>query len=290
MDMKYLPSQVIFLTKPIKETTMKKSESQKEAKPSAYTLFNKEKMKESWTVISEKEDVNWTVYFIVDNKDNLDWKALSFNDSLPWSIPFIKQFDKLWDWHALSYIIADKRYFNRAEFDVLLKRYKENLDWTVICQGTNLNNNHLKDYAEYIHWDTLSSNNRFIWSESFVNEYADKINWKIFTECLSTVPTPSVILTAFRKKVLGLYANRLDFDILSENDSLDFSPEIIEKYKKRWYWSALINNPAIEWDEMMLKKYDKYISTISPEELKVSFMWSSLIEHDAELEMILVQL
>ena len=148
----------------------------------------------------------------------------------------------------------------------------------------------MKDYADYIHWDALSSNSRFIWSESFVNEYADKINWKIFTECLSTLPTPSVILNAFRKKILCLYTKRLDFKILSENDSLDFTPDIIEKYKERWYWSALINNPAIEWDQEMLRKYDKYISTVSPEELKVSFMWSNLIEYDAEIELLLVQL
>ena len=268
---------------------MKKNESPNEVKPSAYALFNKEKMKESWKVISEKETFHWTPDFIAANKGNLDWQALSFNDSLPWSFPFIKQFEELWDWHALSYIIADKKHFN-WELDFFLKRYKGKVDWKVICQGTNISNNLLKDYADYIHWDTLSSNSRFIWNESFVNEFADKINWMIFTECLSTVPAPSVILTAFRKKILSLYAKRLDFNILSENDRLEFSTEIIEKYKNRWNWSTLINNQAIEWNERMLEKYDKFISVISPEDLRVSFMWSSIIEHDAELEFLLAKL
>jgi len=262
----------------------------KEIKLTAYQLFQNEKEKESWTIISEKEDINWTADFIETNKANLDWKALSFNDSLPWSISFIKQFDDVWDWHALSFIIADKNYFERNDFDSLLLRYNDKLDWTVICQGTNLNINHFTDYAEYIHWDTLSSNSRFTWSESFVNEYIDKINWKVFTDCLATFETPSVVQNAFRKKVLDLYASKLDFGILSANDSLDFTPEIIEKHKNRWNWAELINNPSVDWDETMLKKYNKYISIIPIKDLKVSFMWTSLIEHDAEIEMLLVLL
>ncbi len=262
----------------------------KEIKLTAYQLFQNEKEKESWTVISEKEDINWTADFIETNKANFDWKALSFNDSLPWSISFIKQFDDVWDWHALSFIIADSNYFERNDFDSLLLRYSDKLDWTVICQGTNLNINHLTDYAEYIHWDALSSNTRFTWSETFVNEYIDKINWKVFTECMATVETPSVVQNAFRKKVLDLYASKLDFGILSANDSLDFTPEIIEKYKNRWNWAELINNPSVDWDETMLKKYNKYISIIPFKDLKVSFMWTSLIEHDAEIEMLLVLL
>lgn len=269
---------------------METTKEVKDFKLSAYSLFNKEKIKESWTVISEKEDIIWTADFIEKNKDILDWKALSFNDSLPWSIAFIRQFEKRWDWQVLSYIIGDKVYFNNSDFNVLLKRYKEKLDWKIICQGTNLNNNHLTDYREFIQWDSLSSNNRFTWSESFVNEFTDKINWKIFTECLSTSDTPSLVQNAFRKKILDLYHHKLDFNILSENDCLDFTPEIIEKYKKQWNWGFLVNNPAIEWDETMFKKYDKYLSTIPPEELRVSFMWTILIEQDAQIEALLAQL
>jgi len=263
---------------------------EKEYKPSAFALFNQEKSKELWSKISENEDASLSSEFIEANIVNLDWKALSFNDSLPWSVKFIKQYKKLWDWHALSFIIADKNFFERSDFEILLKQYKENVDWEVICQGTNLNIYQLTDYAQYINWDALSSNCRFMWSESFINEHIEKINWKIFTESLATIETSSLVLTSFRKKVLDLYSNKLDFAVLSENDSLDFTPDIIEKYKKCWNWTELINNPAIEWDEAMFKKYDKYISTIPPEELKVSFMWTSLIEQDSVVEALLALL
>ena len=259
-------------------------------KLTAYELFQKEKSKEAWTLISEKEDVNWTKDFIEVNKDNLDWKALSFNYSLDWSPVLIQTFESYWDWHTLSYIIADSRFFRGIHLDILLKEYKEKIDWDVICQGTNLKDYHLDFFSDVIVWNALSSNNRFCWTESVVNTFIDKINWNIFTECLATVETPSVVQNAFRKKVLGLYANKLDFKILSANDSLDFTPEIIEKYKKQWNWAELINNPAIEWDEAMLKKYDQYISKIAHEELKGSYMWTSLVEHDAEIEMLLAHL
>ena len=108
---------------------MKTTKEVKDCKQSAFTLFNQEKMKESWTVISEKEDIIWTSDFIEKNKVVLDWKALSFNDSLPWSIAFIRQFEKRWDWQALSYIIGDKVYFDRSDFNMLLKLECAGLRW-----------------------------------------------------------------------------------------------------------------------------------------------------------------
>lgn len=252
-------------------------------KLTAYELFEHEKEKESWTLISENEDVNWTTDFINDNKDNLDWRALSFNYSLAWSPVLIRRYESYWDWHALSYILADKRFIRGVHLDKLLIRYKEKIDWNVICQGTNLKDRHLEIFSDVIDWNALSSNNRFDWSESVINTYIDKINWKVFTECLSTMETPSEIQTAFRKKVLSLYTHKLDFGILSSNDSLVFTAEIIEEYKERWNWAEIINNPAIEWHKFMLKKYDKYISTISPEQLRVSYMWTILIGHDVNM-------
>ena len=269
---------------------MKALEKANETKLTAYELFEQEKEKESWILISENEGVNWTTDFINHNKDNLDWKALSFNYSLGWSPVLIRQYESYWDWHALSYIIADKRFFRNVHLDKLLNRYKEKIDWNVICLGTNLKDYHLEIFSDVIDWNALSSNNKFCWSESVVNVYIDKINWKIFTECLVTVETPSLVQNAFRKKVLSLYEQKLDFGILSSNESLNFTPQIIEMYKKRWNWAEIINNPAIEWDESMLKKYDKYISTLSHEDIKMSYMWASLIGNEAELELLLSQL
>lgn len=196
-----------FANKSIKNTKMKTTKKGNVTKLTAYELFQKEKSKEAWTLISEKEDINWIKDFIEVNKDNLDWKALSFNYSLDWSPVLIQTFESFWDWHALSYIIADSRFFRGVHLDILLKEYKEKIDWDVICQGSNLKDYHLDFFSDEIVWNTLSSNNRFCWTESVVNTYIDKINWKIFTECLTTVETPSVVQNAFRKKVLGLYAN-----------------------------------------------------------------------------------
>lgn len=268
---------------------MKTTKEVKEIKQSAYELFKQEREKESWTLISEKEDVDWTTDFIDDNKDNLDWKALSFNYSLAWSLVFIRRYESYWDWHILSYIIADRRFFRGVHLDRLLNQYKEKINWNVMCQGTNLKDSHLETFSDVIDWNALSSNNRFCWSESVVNAYIDKINWRIFTECLATLETPNIVQTS-SKNVLDLFAKKLDFGLLSANDSLDFTPEIIEKYKKRWNWAEIINNPAIIWHEAMFKKYDKYISKISPEELKVSYMWTSLVESGVEIRLLLATL
>ena len=257
---------------------------------SAYNLLNDEKTNEVWTVISEKEDIDWTADFIEKNKGKINWKSLSFNDSLPWSIDLITQFESYWNWHALSYIIANNKQLDRTEFDMLLIQYKTKVDWKVICQGTNIKTSNIETYSDFINWDSLSSNNKFVWSESFVNNHVNDINWKVFTECLASRVTPSLMQTTFRKKVLDMYSDKLDFGLLSENDSFDFTREIIEKYKDRWNWIEIINNPAIKWNKSMLKEYNEYISTIKPEDIMVSFMWTSIIEEDMEIEVLLALL
>jgi hypothetical protein len=269
---------------------MSKTDEFKTTQLSAFSIYKKERKTEAWSIASEKQHDHWTEYFILLNKDELDWKALSFNDSLPWTVPFIQQFEDKWDWHALSYIIADKSYFERSDFDLLLSLYMDKLDWSVICAGNNLKDNHLIAYANFIHWRALSSNNGFIWSESFINEHINDIDWAVFTECLSTAETSSVMQNAFRAKVLELYADNLDFDILSENDQLNFTVELLECYKEKWNWGKLINNSAIAWEEDLLRKFDNAISIIPYKALKESYMWTVLMEQRAEVEVVIAML
>jgi len=269
---------------------MSKTDDFKTTQESAFSIYKKERKTEAWSIASEKQHDHWTDCFIQFNKDELDWKALSFNDSLPWTVPFIQQFEENWDWHALSYIIADKSYFERSDFDLLLGQYSERLDWEVICAGNNLKSNHLEEYAHFINWRALSSNNGFIWSESFINDHLSDIDWAVFTECLSTAETTSVMQNAFRAKVLELYDDYLDFDILSENDQLDFTVELLERYIEKWNWGKLINNSAVDWHEDLLLKFNSYISVVPFKELKVSYMWNVLMEQQAEIEIVIAML
>ncbi len=252
--------------------------------------FKSLKLKDAWSIICENEEFNWTDSEIKSNFKHIDWNALSFNSSLPWTVDLIRKYQKWWNFSALSHIIADKNYINDEDFDTLLSRYAEKLDWKVICQGNNLSERHLNDYAKFINWRALSSNNRFIWSEEFINAHLEDIDWSVFTDCLSTPKAMNEEQNAFRKKILFLYADYLDFDLLSENNCVDFPNSFIRLYQDEFNWQKLINNPAVKWNDRLFFRYIAHIYKLPFAVIKESYMWSTIIETEANLQMTLAKL
>lgn len=69
----------------------------------------------------------------------------------------------------------------------------------------------LKQYAQLLDWDKLSSNKSLPWSISFIESFQEKWNW----------------------------------DELSKNDYLPWSKELIEEFKSLWNWNLLCRNTRL---------------------------------------------
>jgi hypothetical protein len=274
----------------LNETTMNTKTSEPR-ELTVYEILEVAIEKDRWTTICESEEFDWTELDIQFNFKNIDWTALCFNSSVPWTVDIIKKYEKNIDWAALSYIIADKNYFDGSDFDLLLSNYTKELDWKVICKGTNLAEKHVAEYSECINWRALCSNSRFMWTDDFISAHLNDMDWSVFTKCLSTGNMATTEEADFRNKVVELYADYLDFDLLSDNNCINFTSDFLEQHQDKLNWAKLINNPAVEWNRNLYDQYEKQISQIPIKDIRESYMWKKrCVESDLEIRMLLSKL
>ena len=56
-------------------------------------------------------------------------------------------------------------------------------------------------------------------------------------------------------ELIEKYKDQWDWEGLSRNTSLPWSIELIEKYKDKWYWSCLSSNTSLPWSIELFEKY-----------------------------------
>ena len=91
-----------------------------------------------------------------------------------------------------------------------------------ICKQFSWTIEQLTIFENYLLWDKISMNQNMIWSEN----------------------------------IIDIFCERLDFDWgLPRNNAILFTPQIIEKYKDKWDWMTLTDNPNIPWSFELIEKF-----------------------------------
>lgn len=136
---------------------------------------------------SIRERINWNFLstlnvFPIDKQlfmslplEHLNWSCLSKRREI---IDILDIFLLLVDWKVISSNPA----FNVNDH-TLLNRYKDNLDWYVICNRYDFkfNNSIIKTFADYIDWDLASRATTIVFDEELVRTYEDRWNWSALT-------------------------------------------------------------------------------------------------------------
>lgn len=97
-------------------------------------------------------------------------------------------------------------------------------------------------------WKDLSDD--FTWTETLLEKYADKVDWKTISEnrrIVWTIP------------MLQKFSQKLDWPTLSSymNDEW-FTEEHLEAFKEKWDWGELCGN--IKFSDEIISKYGDYIN------------------------------
>lgn len=96
-------------------------------------------------------------------------------------------------------------------------------------------------------WKNLSE--EFRWTESLLEKYADKVDWKEISEnrnIIWTIP------------MLQKFSKKLDWKKLSEHtDEEWFTDAHLEVFKDKWDWCAVVCN--YNFSEVLIDKYIDYI-------------------------------
>lgn len=215
-----------------------------------------------------------------ENIDNFGF-SFSANIGMPWTIDFIKRFENRIDFNELS--------SNRSVqwTEELIDRYwgkwntyelaaNESIPWSLSLFDKYIDESYLKDflveinprifgnldlvekYIDKIDWYHVSSNPNLPWQEkNLITLWADKINW-----CgISKNETIFKLDPEFFNKHLNIWEfdKSKYFAFLSENQSIKFDKELIDRYLRFWDWQDLCDNPGVPWTQQLIEHFSNMV-------------------------------
>lgn len=176
---------------------------------------------------TKNELQNFEEEFFKNLREKEAWKNISQNEDLPWSLKFIEKH-------------ADK------------------LDWEELCKnhGIDWNTELIEKFKFEIDWNTLSEN--ILYANRW-NQY-NNFNWDIF-------------------KTFNKFWNWHEL-----SQSRRYIPiEILELYVDSWDWKELIDNNEINWSHELFEKFKSYIPITDFENLQRSSLWEKLVKIDEQI-------
>lgn len=108
----------------------------------------------------------------------------------------------------------------------LLTQLDQSFVFHTICRYYPWNTEQLDNFINQLNWNEISINSNIKWSSKLIEKFENKLNF-------------------------GDYG-------LTSNESIPFTPELIEKYKNKWDWTFLTDNSQIPWTIDLLEKYQDY--------------------------------
>jgi hypothetical protein len=94
--------------------------------------------------------------------------------------------------------------------------------------------------------DLLSSNTSLPWSESLIERFIDKWDWRWLSKNIS-IPWSESLIERFKDK--------WDWRWLSINTALPWSGSFVERYADKWHWAWLSSNAGLPWSENFILRY-----------------------------------
>jgi len=127
----------------------------------------------------------------------------------------------------------------------------------------------LEKYQDKVDWHEVSSNWEMVWTIPMVQKFKERIDWQALSGHIHITET-----------FLEKFKEELDWSELSFSISIreEISEELLEKYADKWDWECIINY----WDNDLHNKkgmefYAKYINYIPASKLYESRLWDVII-------------
>lgn len=188
----------------------------------------------------------WSLNLIEKYEKNWDWILLSGNPHLPWSEELIDKYLSKWRWENLlknAGISWSKKLIDKY-YDIVEKPYKwERENWEISIYRDTTPTKFLSPF-----WSSICYSNKIDWTESFIEEFQEILNFKNVLSARNDLPWTIDLLEKFEDK--------WDWKLLSENENLFWSEEMISRFEHKWNWNSLSKNTGIYWNFDLLKKYE----------------------------------
>lgn len=151
----------------------------------------------------------------IEEDAKINWSALSKNQNI--DLSFAREYKDFLDWKELT---SNKKVIKIQEENIL-DEFVEFLDWSYISDHIELTNQILVKYKDFLIWKTI--NNRFDYNQfdlSVIDNINDKIDW-------TKLSSSSIIFT---EDFMHQYRNRIDWFAFSKNKSVDFTADLYRDF------------------------------------------------------------
>lgn len=242
-------------------------------------IYKKELNKDIFAFLQVSSNLLWTKDKIIEFKELLSFHTLSKSKNVDWSNKLISTFEKLLDFKALSKNqtiqlddVIIKKFEDRWDFDSLsshsgirwnlglLKTYINKFDLNKVLQFSilDIDEEFIHEYSNYIDWGTGCGN--YIYSPAPIAHY---IHIPISVQTLSEKATNWAVgyckpywdekgpyegewhqfsLNKFLTPLhLETFAEKLSWDLISCNEFIVITNELLLTYSNKWNWSKVLN-------------------------------------------------
>lgn len=211
----------------------------------------------SWA-ISCNEHIHWTEELIDRYMEKIDFYGLSNNSNVDWSVYILNKYEDLWDW--ISIFINNNIKWTLPMMEMGLSRFESNgILYHMLNHNKGMVSNLdiVKKYFNWIKPTLIFSNSRLPWhQENLLEQWADRLDWDGLSQNEELLRDP-LFFEQNMKHWLENDGKR--FSNLSSCVTLQWSHEFIERFHKYWDWSNMSYNPALPWSEEFIDQYaDKW--------------------------------
>lgn len=237
------------------------------------TIFNESILKNNISSIPFKKlpykKIFWSEKLVNDLQSNIYWDEFYLNCNFKWTTELIEKYSKNWrfNWSSIS---ANTSIDWTEE---LIDKYMSNWDWVKLFRNESINWNDfliekyktkwinylgilgtrkvietiIEKNISIINFGKLSESENFVWKSEFIEKYKFELDWVLLSSNESLELSADIIL---------IFENYWDYNNLSKNKKVMWSDELLDKYCEKWNWSLLCYNSGLSWTEDLIEKYN----------------------------------
>ncbi len=236
-----------------------------ESYASSYLPLTQEQLRKyydllTWELVRTNEAIKWNVDIIGEFVDELlpaedpgyQTPEFSFNDSIPWSVELIDPFIDRWYWEGLvcNHILPRE----------LRLHYRDRLsqieDYDPLeAERLEQSHAHHDELDDWFDFSLLKSELERMDEHPELciqdpDEIVDgKVNWNMLS---------SNEFLPWSAELIDRFKDNWNWRRLSLNENIPWSYDIITRFGYRLDWQALSSNPALPWDEDFIARYAPY--------------------------------
>ena len=269
--------------------------SNNESLPWTVELIEKFQDKWNWVELSGNQSLPWAIELLDQYLNKWDWQTLSSNEKLPWTVELIERFATRWEWSTFGLSLNKaipwneellEKFSHRVDWrwisanttiawgTSLIDKFIERWDWSTLCLNDAVpwSTELIDRYSAVLNWSSLCSNSSICWTIELLNTYRRNLDFEQLSGS-SSLPWGTDFIYEFglRDKVIDVEHTRIpsetsgaysadtpfiwDWEILSANEGIPWSIDLIDQYQNLLDWEQLVQNSSLPWSKNF---YDQF--------------------------------